>query len=305
MATVLATACFTGYVIVPLYQTGAVLSKLPKGLAAQTNAQKREVIRELGGKRVAADRLLFYLRMPEWLVSYRDQAAGVLTECEKSALQRLALFNFDSNWQVRFCATEAIGKTMPPDGYERLMHMLSDPSSTVLQRVVCHLRQFKDPRSIGPLLDCAAARGDKKNEIVIGGLVAPGREGIPNLIAGLRHKNPAAREVACMALMRVGGHQVVEPLINALTDSDWQVRREAAYALGELRDLRAFEGLVAALRDQRSEVRLDAVHALYRLRDVRALEPLKMMLSDEDQRVRKSAEDVIRRLQTQQSESAQ
>jgi twitching motility protein PilT len=72
--------------------------------------------------------------------------------------------------------------------------------------------------------------------------------------------------------------RVVPFAIPLLQDSDWWIRIAAADTLGRLKDPRAVEPLIAALADP--EVKWSAVEALGRIGDPRALNALGKMLAD-------------------------
>ena len=66
---------------------------------------------------------------------------------------------------------------------------------------------------------------------------------------------------AAKAVARIGTI-AVEPLIEALKDSNWKVREAAAWALGEIKNTRAVEPLIQALKDSDKGVREAAAWAL-------------------------------------------
>ena len=73
------------------------------------------------------------------------------------------------------------------------------------------------------------------------------------------------QSMALSVLLQIG-EPAVEPLIQALKDSNSTIRSKAAYALGEIRDARAAEPLVQALEDEDEEVRKAAREALKRIK---------------------------------------
>jgi HEAT repeat protein len=94
------------------------------------------------------------------------------------------------------------------------------------------------------------------------------RLGGPNVIEPLiamgRHKEAHVRVAAAEALgcQRAAGETIEPLLLNLLKDKSWDVRRAATEALGRLRADRALEGLTSALGDSDSDVRETAVRAL-------------------------------------------
>jgi len=86
---------------------------------------------------------------------------------------------------------------------------------------------------------------------------------VRGLIKALSYKKEASvRAGAAKAVGELKGPGFVEPLVNALKDSDIIVRREAAKALGKLNDSSAVEPLTAVLKDSATGVRQAAAEAL-------------------------------------------
>jgi len=90
-------------------------------------------------------------------------------------------------------------------------------------------------------------------------------------------------------------------VIRALNDSDWDVRSGAAEALGRIGEP-AVEPLINALNNSDTTgVRVNAAQALGRIGDSRAVKPLERALNDADSRVRKSAAEALRRFGLQEN----
>lgn len=104
-------------------------------------------------------------------------------------------------------------------------------------------------------------------------------------------KQPSPGEEAAIALASMGT-PALEPLTNALNDSNQSVRRNAAWAIGELTNMRGDERaqavppLISLLNDFDEWVRMAAVRALGEIRDERAVEKLINVLSDAAWKVR-------------------
>jgi HEAT repeat protein len=79
----------------------------------------------------------------------------------------------------------------------------------------------------------------------------------------------------------------------------------AASALGKIGDLKALQPLINALGDSDSNVRLFTANALGVLGDTRAEQPLNNLLKDKDARVRKIAAKAIKQIKTAQQAKAQ
>jgi beta-lactamase regulating signal transducer with metallopeptidase domain len=104
-------------------------------------------------------------------------------------------------------------------------------------------------------------------------------------------KQPSPGEEAAIALASMGT-PALEPLTNALNDSNGSVRRNAAWAIGELTNMRGGERanavprLISLLNDSDEWVRMAAARALGEIRDERAVERLINTLSDAAWKVR-------------------
>lgn len=104
-------------------------------------------------------------------------------------------------------------------------------------------------------------------------------------------KQPSPGEEAAIALASMG-RPALEPLTNALNDSNGSVRRNAAWAIGELTNMRGGERanavprLISLLNDSDEWVRMASVRALGEIRDERAIENLIGTLSDAAWKVR-------------------
>jgi len=96
------------------------------------------------------------------------------------------------------------------------------------------------------------------------------------LITELKGKNRAVRGKAAVLLGKIGGQNVLQPLIGALEDED--ACAGAATGLGHLRSRETVGDLIKALQDE-DAVRA-AAEALGKIGDVRAVEPLIKVMRD-------------------------
>ncbi|MHC4314879.1 MAG: HEAT repeat domain-containing protein, partial [Planctomycetota bacterium] len=97
------------------------------------------------------------------------------------------------------------------------------------------------------------------------------------------------------ALAKIG-EPAVNPLIEALKDSDAFVRVHAARALERVQDKRAVEPLCEVLKDADENVRSAAAIALGQIGDGRAAKPLTELLADKAHRPRQDAIDALIKL---------
>lgn len=85
------------------------------------------------------------------------------------------------------------------------------------------------------------------------------------LVAELECNDPVQREVARLALVRIGTFEVTAALVAELLDPRQHVRWEAAKALGALRDPVSAPALLEALDDNDEDVRWVAAEGLIAL----------------------------------------
>ena len=106
----LGLAWFIGTVVVPVWQTHVVLSRL----APQCDGQSaRWAVERLGGSERAVHRLALYMRLPPRLTKFRPFAALLLGYCDSTAVPALVRCLDDSEGNVRVGATWGLGLLGP------------------------------------------------------------------------------------------------------------------------------------------------------------------------------------------------
>jgi hypothetical protein len=120
------------------------------------------------------------------------------------------------------------------------------------------------------------------------------------LLAGLEHAptwpGDLVRERSAWALSRAEGTRLVDPLLAALSASDWREQAYAAWALAEAREPRAVAPLVELMRRPEWRLRAMAASALEAIGDPRAAPAMTRAASDEAWQVRSSAVGYLGRL---------
>jgi HEAT repeat protein len=143
------------------------------------------------------------------------------------------------------------------------------------------------------LLRSVAVDPDKSDDAVTA-LVALGKAATPGLRAGLSDSNEDARLAAVDALGKIGGGDVVEPLLTALNDASWNVRLNAVQALGQLRSRRAVQPLLQLYaKDDDPQVRYECLTSLGLIGDPAAAGVLVAGTSSKDPYVRMWAMDAL------------
>jgi HEAT repeat protein len=147
--------------------------------------------------------------------------------------------------------------------------------------------------SVAQLLHAAAANPARSDDSV-GALVALGHAAIPGLTAGLHDPNDDVRLAAIQALAKIGGPDVVEPLLVAIDDNNDNLRVEALRALGTLRDRRAVQPLLQQYaKDPSPQVRYECLTSLGLIGDSAAVPVLLKGTADTDPYVRMWSMDAL------------
>ena len=177
------------------------------------------------------------------------------------------------------------------DNVEKFIEELKDDAFDVRRSAVNALQDIGDNRAIEPLIE--ALKNEHELNIrwsIRRGIKKIGGENVvESLINALTDDDHKAREAIAEALGGYRDERVVEPLIAALKDEEPRVREAAAGALGDVNDVQAVEPLLEALKDEEPKVRKAAASALEDVNDVQAVEPLIEALKDEENEVRRAA----------------
>jgi HEAT repeat protein len=174
----------------------------------------------------------------------------------------------DSNADVRLVAAWALGEIKERDSIEPLMEVLEDGDPLVREMAVLSLGEIEHPSAV-PVVVEAAERHSELREPAVWALGESGGSGAEEareaLIGqlGLRHgenEEVWKGELGTREARSMSGD--VTALIAALVDDDPGMRRSAAEWLGKSGDPRAVEPLLDALRDSEPSVRAMVVWSL-------------------------------------------
>ena len=195
--------------------------------------------------------LIDLLRHDRNSTDHQQAAAWALGELGDSRAVTALLQVIDRSG-VAEAALAALGRIGATDAVPGLLARLGDvPSYSALIGALCTLGDLADPRATAALADW------------------------------LRNANigPRVHRAAAAALGRINDPAVIEPLAEALADSDDQAAQTAADALGQRAD--ALPRLLQALGASDGATRGGACHALGLLRDSSATDPLGRVLADD------------------------
>lgn len=218
----------------------------------------------------------------------------------------------DSDDSVRYRAAVALGRVGDTRAIRPLIAALRDSQKMVREYAAEALGTIGDPQAVVPLT--AALRDDHPD--VRGraaralGAIGDSRA-VPALIAALDTKDDSARMQITFALEKLSeaktvgawiaslgsssagwqarlalekiGEPAIDPLKEALNDSDPVVRGRAALVLAEISDTRPIESIIESLSDSDINFRRAAAARLSQIGDVRAVMPLVSLLRREIQ----------------------
>lgn len=171
----------------------------------------------------------------------------------------------DRNPAVRQAAAEALGKTADPRAVRPLLKALADAQQWVHACVNVGTSSSED-WAVGVSFKIGVEWADIRDSMV-NAIIQHGNCIVEPLLEAVEDSNGWRRVVAVSLLGAIRDPRAWEPIVNALTDGNEDVRRTAAETLGQIGDTRAVSALTTALEDSSPKVRETAAEALGRLRD--------------------------------------
>jgi HEAT repeat protein len=249
----------------------------------------------------------------------RRAAATALFKIGRSAVEAISGMATDKSSPFRQEAIRALGDIATPQAASALMQLLCTEEDLPL----CGQAVDALERCGQPVVRLSEVLHDGTVPARLAALDAlrswEGKAVAPALIAVLLNTESLLRQRAAEALGDLGDARAVEPLVNAMADSDVDVvsasgmalakiggpsvgplldilstgkapaRIWAAMALGEMGDRRAMGPLIDTLKDRDTSVRRAAAKALGGLPDPRSTQALLAAMKDEDPGVRGDA----------------
>lgn len=204
-------------------------------------------------------------------------------------------------WDTSHTAHEALVKIGEPAVKPLIQLFSSGPAESVSKTIADVLRGIGKP-AVEPLckilLDYfpTPGYGWTVNEILaeVLGDIGDSRAVEPLIDALCQSDNEREEEAIEEALVNIG-KPAVESIIKALKQEDIDLRWGLAKVLGNIGDSRAVEPLIEVLKDENEDEQVlrEAAIALGKLGDARAVDPLTEVLKDEDADVREAAEEAL------------
>ena len=195
--------------------------------------------------------------------SARAAATAALTEIGGPAVDALIQAFDGANSNMRECIVAALGGIGDSRALELLTTALEERWG-VSVKAARALSRLRDPRAVPALAKVSKKPGGSSLD-AIEALEAIGAPAVDALIEVMRSV-PDNRLAAARALGQIGDSRAVEPLTDALKDSNPTFRQQVAKALGSIGGAQAKEALVRVLReDPACEVTQAAAEALQKL----------------------------------------
>jgi HEAT repeat protein len=212
----------------------------------------------------------------------------------------------DEDVFVRRNAVIGLGKSNNSLAVVPLINVIKDKNEAdeVKQNAILSLGKLKDVRAITPLIEALKDSNNKISQAARDAMYMMGGITVTPLLNLLQDLNEDAvtRSYAIHILGNVSDERAIEPIRNALQDSDWRVRASAANVLGQIGNESITDSLIEGLKDVNNNVRYWAAYALSKIGDRRALDMLKQIqysdkeVTDWGESISKMAAKAIKRI---------
>ncbi|MDD3247496.1 MAG: HEAT repeat domain-containing protein [Methanosarcina sp.] len=210
----------------------------------------------------------------------------------------IAILRDSTNYHVRACAAEALGKIGDPESIDVLIESLNDDDIYVRKCAAVALGKIGNKKAVFPLMDLLKDKDYKVRASAAEALGKIGdRRAVAPMIEVLDSRGGgfyfSAHEVIMSAILKFRTKRTVELLIEAFKAENLAIKEPASQILSKMGNL-AFAPLINALYDDDVETRYYAAQSLAQMGDKKAIVPLKRLAKDENEdpdvrRVAKSA----------------
>jgi HEAT repeat protein len=230
----------------------------------------------------------------------RKAAFSQLSEVDRpEALAALRKGLADPKDDVRESALGAISALDNPARVAALTDALNSPNNDVQQKAIQHLSSMHATGAapaIAQFLKNPAAEVSLRREAAraVGRLGY--KQGLPQLLEALRHKEKDVRVAVIEALGDLKDPSALDQIGPLLKDTEWEVRREAADTLGMIESARSAALLAPALQDSNDYVRRTAASSFAKLKYPQSVEVLMAAVEDKDSIVRNHSAEGLEKL---------
>jgi HEAT repeat protein len=246
-----------------------------------TSARACYVLTRIGTQK-AIEAVMEALKNPQNPPRIREYAAHALGDVnsETSILLLSDTLARDFSTGVRMYAARALGKIGSEKTEEPLIEALEDQSGYVRGTAAEELGNFKSPRSVAGLIKLLKDDSGFVCERARPALVKIGEPAVEPLLEALKDTENQVRWMAVWILGNIQSVQAVNELVNTLTDPEWMVREEAALALARINSQESVLPLIELLEDEKHFVREAASWTLGEMKAGQAVKPLIQALAD-------------------------
>lgn len=194
---------------------------------------------------------------------------------------------------VRKAVVIALGATDDSRAIKPLINALEDEDSGVRKTIIETLSKIGDSQVIDPLITALA-----DNESYVRKTASDALRTLSKKVGDMDIKKLALcydRDIKRMLgkLSRSGDSRAAIPIGKTLKEGGWTIRPLAAEALGKFRGPQVVELLLIALEDENFETRLSAIKTLGNFHDSQAVESLTKCLGDTEWSVREEAANAL------------
>lgn len=197
-------------------------------------------------------------------------------------------------------AARALGRLKSERAVDPLLLALADREipSSLRRAAALALRDMRCERAVPALLE---ALSDREMQVRMGAIMALGRIGTPEAVAGLEttlgDPDGYLRSMSYDALIALQPRRKLDLLVQALADRDYGVRENAVGKLVKMGES-VCPRMLGALENPRESVRREAIRILGRLKTESAIEGLAKAIQDPGWMVRNQAAVALARLGT-------
>lgn len=177
--------------------------------------------------------------------------------------------------------------------YQTLTEELHHPDKNIRSQAALNIGKRDDVSEVDALIQALITEPDfYVREDITWALVRFKHLSLQPLIDLLDDENPSTRHHVTHVLSKIGGHEVVAPLIHALHDADGKVISKAAFGLAQIGDERAIPELLNLLGHPQRDVETMLMDVLERF-GTAAVQPLIERMTDERWQIREQAADIL------------
>jgi HEAT repeat protein len=214
----------------------------------------------------------------------------------RAITDKIALLIHHPQPYVGDAALDALIGLGPQPYLGQITDLIGKPAADFLSRATAAMSRLTEKNDVAGVLVLAGSDRTRE-EVLIDRLVElKAVEAAPDLVAALRHENPAVRRTAVRALARLGLKAHADSIVPLLADADDSARDSAAEALHALEAKDQVPAIAGFLSHSDPRARAAAVYALGLLESRSHLPRFLELLQAYEREVRDAAAEALGRL---------